>query len=178
MKWKSLPLADVYRHLEPGPVVMLTTFYKGEADVMTMSWHTMIDFEPPLIGCVVSNGDYTFNMLKGSKECVIAIPTVEFADVAVKVGNTSGRDIDKFKTFGLYTSPATSVKAPLINECYANFECRVTDTSMVNKYNLFILEVVKAWTNPTIKNPRTIHHRGKGYFMVAGETIKLPSKMK
>lgn len=43
---------------------------------------------------------------------------------------------------------------------------------------LFILEVVKAWIDPTVKNPRTIHHLGKGSFMVAGERIKLKSKMK
>ncbi|MEW6290206.1 MAG: hypothetical protein AB1545_10170 [Thermodesulfobacteriota bacterium] len=49
---------------------------------------------------------------------------------------------------------------------------------MLAAYNLFILEVVKAWINPAVAEPRTIHHRGKGVFMVAGETIKLPSKMK
>ena len=49
---------------------------------------------------------------------------------------------------------------------------------MVTKYNLFILEVLKVWINPARKDPRTIHHRGKGIFLVAGETLKLPSKMK
>jgi flavin reductase (DIM6/NTAB) family NADH-FMN oxidoreductase RutF len=49
---------------------------------------------------------------------------------------------------------------------------------MVPKYNFFIMEVVKAWIAPSVKNPRTIHHRGWGNFMVAGATIKLPSKMR
>jgi len=49
---------------------------------------------------------------------------------------------------------------------------------MVAKYNFFILKVLKAWIDPTRKDPRTIHHRGRGVFMVAGETIKLSSKMK
>jgi hypothetical protein len=49
---------------------------------------------------------------------------------------------------------------------------------MVAKYNFFILKVLKAWIDPTRKDPRTIHHRGRGVFMVAGETIKLPSKIK
>jgi hypothetical protein len=49
---------------------------------------------------------------------------------------------------------------------------------MVVKYNFFILEVLKAWIDPSRKNPRTIHHLGRGVFMVAGRTIKLPSKMK
>jgi len=48
----------------------------------------------------------------------------------------------------------------------------------VAKYNFFILEVQKAWITPSTKRQRTIHDLGKGAFMVAGRTIKLPSKMK
>lgn len=68
---------------------------------MTMSWHTMIDFEPPILGCVISNGDYSFNAIKKNKECVINIPTVELAKKVVGIGNTSGRTVDKFKKFDL-----------------------------------------------------------------------------
>jgi len=178
MKRKSFPLSKVYGLLEPGPVVMLTTARRGRNNVMTMSWHTMLEFEPPLIGCVISNRDYTFNILKATKECVITIPTVELASKVVGVGNTSGRDIDKFKIFALTAVPASLVKAPLIDECYANLECKVVDTVMVNKYNFFVLEVVKAWIDPAVKHPQTIHHLGRGVFMVAGKTIKFPSKMK
>jgi flavin reductase (DIM6/NTAB) family NADH-FMN oxidoreductase RutF len=49
---------------------------------------------------------------------------------------------------------------------------------MLNKYCFFVLEVVKAWIDPAVKNPRTIHHMGNGNFMVAGDRIKLKSKMK
>jgi hypothetical protein len=41
-----------------------------------------------------------------------------------------------------------------------------------------VLEVLKAWIDPQHQDPRTLHHRGRGHFMVAGETISLPSKMK
>ena len=177
---RSFPLSKVYGLLETGPVVMLTTAARdGKQNVMTMSWHTMLDFEPPLIGCVVSNRDYSFDALRKTKECVIAIPTVEIAAKVVKVGNSSGRTgINKFEKFGLTPLAASRVKAPLIKECYANLECKVVDTAMVNKYNLFVLEVKKAWIDPARKDPRTIHHKGNGVFMVAGRTIKLPSKMK
>ena len=96
----------------------------------------------------------------------------------VGCGNTSGRKIDKFKVFGLTQAPASCVNAPLIKECYANLECRVIDGKMVAKYNLFVLEVLKAWVDPARKDPRTIHHRGRGVFVVGGETIKLPSGMR
>src|SRR5208283_4543003 len=86
---RSIPLSEVYRLLEPGPVVLLTTARKGHANVMTMSWHTMMEFEPPLVGCVLSNRNFTFNILKATKECVINIPTVELAAKVVGCGNTS-----------------------------------------------------------------------------------------
>jgi flavin reductase (DIM6/NTAB) family NADH-FMN oxidoreductase RutF len=178
MTKKSFPLSEVYGLLEPGPVVMLTTADSERPNIMTMSWHTMIEFEPPQVGCVISNRNYSYDLLKASGECVINIPTVEIAEKVAGCGNTSGADIDKFETFRLTPRPAAQVGAPLIDECYANLECRVADTGMVEKYGLFVVEVVQAWIDPAVKNPRTIHHLGSGNFMVAGERIKLKSEMK
>lgn len=178
MAKRSFPLSRVYRLLEPGPVVLVTTAYKGRANVMTMSWLTMMEFEPPLVGCVLSGRNYSFDALVKTRECVLNIPTAEIAQKVVKVGNSSGRKLDKFKAFGLTPQPASQVAPPLVAECYASLECRVADTRMVNKYNFFVLEVVKAWLDPAQKNPRTLHHQGMGSFRVAGEVIKLPSRMK
>ncbi|MDI4664912.1 flavin reductase family protein [Xanthobacter autotrophicus] len=174
---KDLPLCEVYRLIEPGPVVLLTTAHRGRANVMAMSWHMMVEFTPPLIACIVSQGDFSFAALRATKECVIAIPAVELADKVVKVGNCSGRDVDKFATIGLTPRPAALVSAPLVEECFANLECRVVETRLVNHFNLFVLEVVKAWRDPARKAPRTIHHQGYGSFVVDGDTLKLPSRM-
>ncbi len=178
MAKRSLPLSKVYGLLEPGPVVLLTTAHKGKANIMAMSWHTMMEFEPPLVGCVISGRDYSFEALTKTRQCVLNIPTVELAEQVVGCGNSSGRTVDKFESFGLTPLPAAQVEPPLIAECYANLECRVADTRLVNRYNFFVLEVLQAWIDRGVKEPRTLHHRGRGAFMVAGETIKLPSKMK
>jgi flavin reductase (DIM6/NTAB) family NADH-FMN oxidoreductase RutF len=172
---KTFPLSEVYRLLEPGPVVLLTTARAGRANVMPMSWHLMMEFTPPLVGCVVSNRNYSFASLKTSRECVINIPTVELAKTAVACGNTSGSSVDKFKKFGLTALPAKCVKAPLIAECYASFECKVVDMKLVTKYNFFVLKVVQAWADRAQKRPRTIHHQGEGEFLVAGRALHLPS---
>jgi flavin reductase (DIM6/NTAB) family NADH-FMN oxidoreductase RutF len=85
--------------------------------------------------------------------------------------------VDKFKKFGLTPAPAERVAPPLVAECFANLECRVIDTHLVNKFNLFILEVLKAWSDPAQKKPNTIHHCGHGKFVVDGVRIKLKSNM-
>ncbi len=178
MAKRSYPLSKVYGLLEPGPVLLLTTLHKGKANVMTLSWHTMMEFEPPLLACIVSNRDFSFAALKASRQCVLNIPTAELAAQVVACGNTSGQTLDKFAAFALTQQPASLVTAPRIRECYAQLECRVVDTRMVNRYSLFVLEVVKAWVDPAVKAPATLHHQGRGAFRVAGQTIILPSKMK
>ena len=175
---KSYPLSKVYGLLEPGPVVLLTTAGESQPNVMTMSWHSMLEFEPPMLTCVISNLNYSFDLLNAAKDCVINIPTVEIAEKVVQCGNSTGAKINKFTQFGLTSKPAKQVSASLIDECYANLECKVVDSSMVEKYGLFVLEVVQAWIDPEVKTPRTLHHLGYGRFMVAGEIITLKSKMR
>jgi flavin reductase (DIM6/NTAB) family NADH-FMN oxidoreductase RutF len=172
----ELPLSKAYRFIEPGPVVLVTTAIEERANIMTMSWHMVMDFTP-LIGCIIGPWDYSFTALHTTKECVIAIPTVDLASKVVEIGNCSGDEVDKFKAFGLTPAAAEKVKPPLVAECLANLECQVADMSMVDKYNLFILEVVKAWTDPERKERRTIHHNGNGTFVIDGRTINLKEKM-
>lgn len=74
MAKKNLPLSQVYKLLEPGPVVMVTTARKGRPNVMTMSWLTMMDFEPPIVGIIMGEQSYSFGNLKATRECVINIP--------------------------------------------------------------------------------------------------------
>ena len=172
---KPLPLGQVYQLLEPGPVTLLATARKGHANVMTMSWHMMLEFDPPLLACVCSANNYSFEALRATGECVIALPARKLAPKAVKIGNCSGRDVDKFERFGLTPVVASRVAAPLIEECFANLECKVIDKRMVRRYNMFMLEVVGAWRDPRQKNPKTFHHRGYGRFVADGRAFTLKS---
>ncbi len=178
MTKRTLPLARAYGLLEPGPVVLLTTRHRGRPNAMTMSWHTMMEFEPPLVGCIVSDRNHSFAAIQATRECVINIPTAKLAKQVVGCGNTSGATTDKFARFGLTPRDGKRVRAPLIEECYANLECRVADARMAKRYCLFVLEVVQAWIDPAVKHPRTLHHLGWGDFMVAGRHIRLPSRMR
>lgn len=173
---QELPLAKAFRLIEPGPVVLVTTGRAGRANVMTMSWHMVVEFTPQF-ACIIGPWDYSFFALRATRECVIAIPTVDLAGKVVDIGNCSGRKVDKFKKFGLTRLPAGKVKAPLIAECLANIECRVIDTSLVKKFGLFVLEGVKAWIDPERTERRTLHANGDGTFIVDGKTINLKRRM-
>jgi flavin reductase (DIM6/NTAB) family NADH-FMN oxidoreductase RutF len=170
---KDFPVGNVRRFLEPGPIVLVSSAHNDQTNIMTMGWHMVMEFTPALIGCVISSGNHSFELIRKSGQCVINIPTVDLATTVVKIGNCSGRDTDKFSKFGLTPKSGTHVRAPLIEECYANFECRLADTGWVSKYNMFVFEVVKAHVATSPKVPKTIHYRGDGEFMISGaETRK------
>jgi flavin reductase (DIM6/NTAB) family NADH-FMN oxidoreductase RutF len=94
------------------------------------------------------------------------------------VGNTHGPHVDKFKQFGLTPAPASKVDAPLIAECYANFECRLVDTSLIKRYSLFVFEAVKAHVATSPRYPTTVHYRGDGVFMISGRNRSYRSRFK
>jgi flavin reductase (DIM6/NTAB) family NADH-FMN oxidoreductase RutF len=167
----DFPVSLIRRYLEPGPVVLVSSAHGGQRNVMTMTWQTVMEFTPALVGCVISSANHSFELIRKSRECVINLPTTALTDVVVGVGNTTGAEVDKFERFGLTALPATRVKAPLIAECHANFECRLADGALVDKYNFFVFEVVKAHVAPSPKHPETLHYTGDGVFMVSGKII-------
>jgi flavin reductase (DIM6/NTAB) family NADH-FMN oxidoreductase RutF len=63
------------------------------------------------------------------------------------------------------------MKAPLIGECHAHFECKLADSALIEKYNFFIFGVVKAHVVTSPKQPETLHYTGGGVFMVSGQII-------
>jgi flavin reductase (DIM6/NTAB) family NADH-FMN oxidoreductase RutF len=170
-KKKDFPVSMIRRFLEPGPIVLVSSAWKGRTNIMTMGWHTVMEFEPSLIGCYIWPGNHSFEMIRGSRECVINIPTEALIRPVVGIGNCTGADTDKFDKFRLTAAKADRVGAPLIAECYANFECKVIDVSMVAKYNFFILEVAKAHVATSPKYPATVHYRGDGGFMLSGRNV-------
>ena len=177
---KDFPVSQVRRFLEPGPIVLVSSAWKGSNNIMTMGWHMIMEFEPSLVGCYIWSENHSFEMIRRSKQCVINLPTVDLIDKVIAIGNTHARrgGPDKFDQFDLTPVPATKVTAPFIAECYANFECKLIDTSLIKKYSLFIFEVVKAHVATSPKYPTTVHYRGDGVFMISGRNASYRKRFK
>jgi flavin reductase (DIM6/NTAB) family NADH-FMN oxidoreductase RutF len=174
----DLPVSNVRRYLEPGPIVLVTSAHGGARNIMTLGWQTVMEFTPSLVGCVIAESNYSFELVCKSGDCVINLPTTALTDAVVGVGNTTGAEIDKFARFALTPQPARQVGAPLIGECHANFECKLFDGSLIDKYNFFIFEVVKAHVARAPRHPQTLHYTGDGVFMVAGKIISRRQQFK
>lgn len=165
---RELKLSKAFTLIEPGPVVLVTTHDGIRNNVMTISWTMVVDFTP-VFAITTGAWNYSFAALRRTRECVIAIPTVDLLDRVVGVGTCSGADTDKFARFKLTAVPGKVVKAPLIKECLANIECKVVD--LVRKHNIVVLEGVAAHIDPARKEKRTLHAVGDGTFIVDGRRL-------
>ena len=142
---------------------------------MTISW-TMVNDFTPIFAITTGPWNYSFAALRTTKECVIALPTVDMLDTVVGVGTCSGADTDKFEKFRLTPVKGKHGRAPLIQECRANIECRVVD--IVRKHNIVVLEGVAAYVDTARKEHRTIHAIGDGTFVVDGRTLNRRDMMR
>ncbi|POP46798.1 flavin reductase [Superficieibacter electus] len=172
MKKQQWPVEDVRHWLEPGPVVLISSRWQDQDNIMTLGWHTILEFSPSLIGCMISAGNLSFERIRNSGECVINLPDAAMADTVAKIGNCSGTNTNKFETFSLTAETSERVSAPSIAECHANFECRLYDDAMVERYNFFIFEVVAARVKPKPEWPQTLHYTGDGVFRTDGALIE------
>ena len=174
MSLTEISIKKAFTFMEPGPVVLVTTNDGHKNNIMTISWHMVMDFTPRI---ALSTGpwNHSFETLMETKECVIAIPTVDLAEKVVRIGTVSGSEVDKFEKFELTPISAMSVKAPLIDECLACLKCKLID--YVESHGIVILQVEHVWIDKDRKERRTFHANGDGTFVVDGETMNYRSLM-
>jgi len=163
---KRMELSKAFTLIEPGPVVLVTTSDGDRDNIMTISWTMVMDFTP-IFAITTGPWNYSYTALIKSRECVIAIPTVDMIDQVVGVGTCSGLDTAKFQKFGLTPEKGKHVGPPLIRECLANIECRVID--IVENHNIVVLEGLAAYVDASRQERRTLHAVGDGTFAADGE---------
>lgn len=171
MALEPCPLQKAYRFLEPGPTLLVTTrATDGRANIMTICWHMVLDFSPRF-ALATGPWNFSFRALTDTRECVLAVPGVDLAEKTVRIGDCSGKTVDKFRQFGLTPLPAAKIGAPLIGECLACVECQMED--YLQPSGIVVLRGVAAWVNPSRAERRTFHGNGDGTFTADGETFNL-----
>jgi flavin reductase (DIM6/NTAB) family NADH-FMN oxidoreductase RutF len=165
---RQLKLSKAFTLMESGPVVLVTTHDGHQDNIMTISWTMVLDFTPAF-AITTGEWNHSFAALRKNRECVIAVPTVDMLDKVVGIGTCSGTNTDKFAKFKLTPVQGKVVRSPLIKECLANVECKVTD--IVKRHNIVVLEAVAAYIDTARKEKRTVHAVGDGTFIVDGRKI-------
>ncbi|MDD4321286.1 MAG: flavin reductase family protein [Acidaminococcaceae bacterium] len=175
MTLQKLPLEKSFMFLESGPVLLVTTRVGRKNNVMTISWHMVLDFTP-LLALKTGPWNYSFAALLEQRECVLCVPAIDLAEKTVRIGAISGEKVDKLKKFGLNVKKAETVKPPLLEDCLFCLECRVVD--YIEAYGIIVLEGKQAWYNTAKDNKQTFHANGDGTFIVDGKILNYRNIMK
>jgi flavin reductase (DIM6/NTAB) family NADH-FMN oxidoreductase RutF len=167
--------------------VLVSAEHEGRRNVMAAAWSMPLDFTPPKVAVVLDKATHTRTLIEASGTFVLAVPPVALAALTHRVGNTSGKDEDKFASADLRAEPGPATGAPLIEGCVAWLECRhLSEPHIERTYDLFLGEVVAAWADDRVfrdgrwhfegADPRlrTIHHVAGGHFLQIGDAFAYP----
>ncbi len=132
------PVTYASRVLMGGPVVLVTTAYRGKSNVMPLAWHAPLSSDPPLIGISIERSRYSVDMIEHSMEFALNFPTWPLLHHVQYLGAMSGGNIDKFEATQLEVFDAARITAPLIEGCAAWIECSVEQVIPIGDHVLFV----------------------------------------
>jgi flavin reductase (DIM6/NTAB) family NADH-FMN oxidoreductase RutF len=134
---EARPNTEAARLLLGGPVVLVTTTWRGRANVMPLSWHTPLSSAPPVIGIAVEQSRHTAEMISHAQEFALNFPKRPYLHHVQYLGAMSGEQMDKLDALQMQTFAATSITAPLIEGCAAWVECEVVEVTPIGDHILF-----------------------------------------
>ncbi len=139
--------------LYPVPVALVSCGdIDGRPNIITIAWTGIVCSDPPMVSISIRPHRYSSQIIKASREFVLNIPTEEILKKTDMCGVISGEEHDKFAEVGFTPLRAREVKAPLIDECPVNLECRVKDIKPLGAHDIYLAEVVAAHADETIIN--------------------------
>lgn len=170
----SLAEADARRLLAGGPVVLVTTAWHGNANVMPAAYVVPLSFDPPLLGLAVHPARHTHDMIRFSEEFALNVPGPRLLHHCQYLASVSGRDVNKLDLTRLPTFRARKVEAPLLEGCVGWIECGLHDAYRIGDHTLFIGLVAAAqvekeafeetWLLPEDEELRPLHYLGINYY--------------
>lgn len=134
---------DARRLLNPGPVAIVTTAWRGAANAAPIAWTTPLAMEPALVGCVIHPSRHTADMIRFSEEFAINIPGPSLLKQVAFLGSQSGLNNNKLEAAGLELFSGQRIEAPLIEGCLAWIECGLQDVIPIGDHTLFVGKVTR-----------------------------------
>lgn len=160
---KPVEIEDALLHKYPDPVVLVSTrSANGHPNVMAASWVTFASDDPLMFVLGIDDEAYTFQIIKETREFVIAYPHEGMARETLYAGTHHGHKIEKVPLSGLTTQDGAKVKAPLLADAIANFECELVEITKPGNCPLIVGKVVAAHENAEPGRKR-LFNTGKGY---------------
>lgn len=136
-------VTDARRILNPGPVAIVTTSWRGITNAAPIAWLAPLSMEPPLVGCVIHPHRHTADMIRFSEAFAVNIPGPALLKHTAFFGSQTGLNTNKIEASGLEVFSPLAIDAPLLEGCLAWIECTVQDVIRIGDHTLFVGNVVK-----------------------------------
>jgi flavin reductase (DIM6/NTAB) family NADH-FMN oxidoreductase RutF len=126
----------------PKVAAIVTASARGRDDAMTAAWHSSISLKPPLYGVAVAPKRFTYQLITESREFGINFIPLHKASLAAAVGGTSGQQMDKFERFNIRKEKPLKTTAPILEDAYAAYECKLVDSKPYGDHIWIVGEIV------------------------------------
>ncbi len=135
---------DIGRFLQHYPklATVVTVRAKERENALAIAWHGALSFEPPLYGVAISPKRFSYELILEAQEFAINFLPIESVRLIAAVGRTSGRELNKFERFQINTEKPIKTRAPILQDAYAAYECRLVAHHTYGDHEWFVGEVV------------------------------------
>ena len=126
----------------PAGATIVTSHAQGKDNAMAVAWHTAVSREYGYYTVSISTKRFTHDLIAESGEFAVNFMPFETGKLVALVASCTGRDVDKFSSFQIKASPGAQVKAPVLENAFATYECRVEGQHTYGSHDLFVGKIV------------------------------------
>ena len=132
---------------------MLTVRDKNNdrTNIISVSDILICYYKPLCLAVGIRPKRYSHDLVLNNLEFCVNIPSSSLLKEVDLCGNFSGRNTDKFKSFGLTPIPCRVIKTEAIEQCFGHIECRIENPDhhiiLLGEHTVFIAKVVASWAN-------------------------------
>ncbi len=138
---KAKGLADFFGYY-PMLATIVTAKHKDKENAMAVAWHAIVSMDPPAYGVSISPKRFTHGLISKSKRFAVNFMPAKEAELIAAVGGCSGRNMDKFKEFGIEKAKPLMLDVPILKRAYLAIECEVVSRLRCGDHDLFVGRVV------------------------------------
>ena len=131
-------------YLYPMPVTLVGAMVEGRANFMAVGWVTRANARPPMLVVGLNKRHHTPAGIREIGTFSVNIPSADRVVETDYCGIVSGRKVDKSRLFEVFYGELGT--APMIAECPLCLECKLVDIHELPTNDLFIGEIVGAYT--------------------------------
>jgi len=160
---KRVTVEEAFNRKYPEQVVIVTTRSRdGKPNAMAVGWVAIASSEPWMFVLGIDGEAHTLKLIRSTREFVVTYPNERMGRETLHVGTRHGGDCNKLADCGLKLQKGTKVRAPLLADAVANFECKLVRILTPGDCPLVIGKVVAAHMNRD-KAPRRLYTVAPGY---------------